>query len=122
MADNTSKDSINIIENSATGDDSIQYMVSTEQGVVHGRNQAKGFRLKQVGGRIDGVALQQISKDITLLFNQTIGKDSTSLENNTPPASSNTAEHEPSTEFQELYGQGLKLGPVSTTDNGKQVS
>ena len=119
MADKTSNGNINIIENSATGDDSIQYMVTTDEGVVHGRNEAKGLRLKQVGGKMDGASVQHISTDITTLFSGTIGSDSTSSENNTLSTSSGAVELEPRSEFQDRYGRGQTTGSVPTTEKGK---
>ncbi|KAI1839577.1 hypothetical protein JX266_014212 [Neoarthrinium moseri] len=63
---------ISNIENHAEGDDTIQFMVSTDGKTIHGKNRGVGLRLKQVGGHIGEESLQQLSQDFkTVSIHQT---------------------------------------------------
>lgn len=59
------EEQISNIENDAEGDDSIQFMVSTDGNKINGKNRGKGMRLKQAGGHFDNASLQQVSRDFT---------------------------------------------------------
>lgn len=115
-ADNTLKENISIIENYAVGDDAIQFMVSTDGKVIHGKNQGLGSRPKQVGGHFNDLSLQQLSKDITHLYLQPIGDSSPSSQDNTPSVPNDAAGSEPSSGYRERYGPGMKLESKSTPD------
>ncbi|KAI1839518.1 hypothetical protein JX266_014271 [Neoarthrinium moseri] len=51
------------IENYAEGDDTIQFMVSTDGKPINGKNRGLGLRLKQAGGHFSEESLQQVSQD-----------------------------------------------------------
>lgn len=61
------EEQISNIENDAEGDDTIQFMVSTNGKPLNGKNKGKGDRLKQAGGNWDSPTLQQVSKDFTTI-------------------------------------------------------
>ena len=107
------KADISVIENYATGDETIQFLVSTDGKVVHGKNQGFGFRNKQVGGHLSDLSLQQISRDMA--GGQTIDHAGNSREP-TLSAPDDGMEQEPSSEFRGRYGPGFKLMTKSTSD------
>lgn len=109
------KENITTIDNYATGD-AIQFMVSTDGNIVHGKNRGLGWRTRQVGGRLSDLSVQQLSRDMSSIrFQHT--------ENNIPSSRGNTilvpddgVENKPGSEFKERYGPGFKLTPMTTAD------
>ncbi|KAK2035757.1 hypothetical protein LZ31DRAFT_511914 [Colletotrichum somersetense] len=59
------KENISIIENYATGDDTVQFLVSTNGNTIHGKNRDYGSMTRQVGGHLSNASLQQMSRDIS---------------------------------------------------------
>ncbi|KAL4943092.1 hypothetical protein BDV06DRAFT_190804 [Aspergillus oleicola] len=117
-ADNHFKESITTVDNYATGD-ATQFMVSTNGQVIHGRNRGLGWRSRQVGGHLDDVSLQQLSKDFTSISFHNIRDAALSSPGNTTSAASDMASSESTSEFSRRYGRGSKLTPSSTpTING----
>ena len=57
------RDNVSTIDNYATGD-AIQFMVSTSQKTIHGKNRGLGWRTRQVGGHIGEESLQQIARSL----------------------------------------------------------
>ncbi|CRK19842.1 hypothetical protein BN1723_011981 [Verticillium longisporum] len=61
--DSVLESQVSNIENHAEGDDTIQFMVSTDGKTINGKNRAVGKRLKQAGGHFGEDSLQQVSQD-----------------------------------------------------------
>jgi hypothetical protein len=114
-ADNHLKSDISIIENYATGDETIQFLVSTDGKTIHGKNRGLGFKNKQVGGHFSDISLQQISRDISGVSLQAIDHAASSRDN-THMVRDDGVEQESNPEFQERHGPGFKLKAKSTTD------
>ncbi|KAL4816631.1 hypothetical protein BDW67DRAFT_41055 [Aspergillus spinulosporus] len=111
-ADSHFKATITTIDNYATGD-AVQFMVSTDGQVIHGRNRGLGWRSRQVGGHLNDTSLQQLSKDFTTInIHHTANNDSVSPKN-TPATASDMASSEPASEFDRRYGRGSQLTPRS---------
>jgi hypothetical protein len=108
-ADTHLKENVSTIDNYATGD-AVQYMVSTDGSIIHGRNRGLGWRSRQVGGHLNDVSLQQISRD----FSSTSFQNTVSSGGNIPSVPNDGAENKPGSEFNERYGQGFKLTPMTT--------
>jgi flagellar biosynthesis chaperone FliJ len=108
-ADSHLKANISIIDNYATGD-AIQFMVSTDGQILHGKNQGLGWRSRQVGGHMNDASLQQLSRDMFASHFQTSGTDPSSAQHNP----SNAADTAPSSQFDGRYGQGFKLAGKSS--------
>lgn len=64
-ADQNLKENITVIDNHATGDETVQFLVSTSQKTIHGKNRGYGFRIRQVGGHLSDESVQQMSRDIS---------------------------------------------------------
>lgn len=100
------KENITTIDNYATGD-AIQFMVSTDGKVVHGKNRGLGWRTRQVGGHLSDVSLQQLSRDMSSLRVENTGTEDLSSRSNTErPIETQT---EARGHFEGRYGVGLKL-------------
>ncbi|KAJ0421473.1 hypothetical protein BJY00DRAFT_109180 [Aspergillus carlsbadensis] len=107
------KEAITTVDNYATGD-AVQFMVSTDGQVIHGRNRGLGWRSRQVGGHLNDTSLQQLSRDFTTINIHRTTSDDLSSPNNTTATASNTLSSEPSSEFDRRYGPGFQLTPTST--------
>jgi hypothetical protein len=105
------KENISIIDNYATGD-AVQFMVSTDGRVIHGKNRGLGWRTRQVGGHLSDVSLQQLSRDLSSLRVENMGTEGPSSRSNTErPVESQT---EASGHFEGRYGVGVKLTSLNS--------
>jgi hypothetical protein len=62
-AENRLKENISIIDNYATGDRTIQFLVSTSNKTIHGKNRGFGLEMRQVGGHLNDDSVQRLSQD-----------------------------------------------------------
>jgi hypothetical protein len=109
------KENITTIDNYATGD-AIQFMVSTDGNIVHGKNRGLGWRTRQVGGHLSDLSVQQISRDMSGVRFQQNENDAPSSRGNTISVPDDGIENKPGSEFKERYGPGFKLTPRTTAD------
>ena len=63
QADQHLKDNISVIDNHATGDESVQLLVSNSQKTIHGKNRGYGDRIKQLGGHLSDESIQKVFGD-----------------------------------------------------------
>lgn len=108
----TADNNISVIDNFSTGDDSVQFLVSTKGKTIHGKNRGFGVRTKQVGGHLSDDSLQQISRDISRIGFQNTGDQTLLSLANTSPVPDDV-ENGSSEEFRRRYGKGLKLASES---------
>jgi hypothetical protein len=107
------KENITTIENYATGD-AVQWMVSTDGNLLHGKNRGLGWRTRQVGGHLSDVSVQQLSRDMSRTGFENFGNEGPSSRGNTLSAPDDGVENKPGSEFKERYGRGFKLTPKTT--------
>jgi ElaB/YqjD/DUF883 family membrane-anchored ribosome-binding protein len=107
------QENISIIDNYATGD-AIQFMVSTDGNIIHGKNRGVGWRTRQVGGHLSDLSVQQLSRDMSNIHFQY--NDGSFSRPNTTSNPDNGAENAPGSEFKSRYGPGFKLPPKVTAD------
>ncbi len=112
-ADNHLKESVSTIDNYATGD-AIQFMVSTNGRIIHGKNRGLGWRTRQVGGYLSDTAVVSLSRDMSRTSFQNTGNDSSFSQSNTVP--DDTVKSDPGSEFRERHGRGIMLVSKSTQD------
>lgn len=110
------EDNVSTIHNYATGD-AVQFMVSTTEKTIHGRNQGLGWRTRQVGGHISDDSLQQIARTLASVTMPTPGHDGPSLRNDAPVVPDASPENELHSKFQAQYGRGFKLRPKSVPNS-----
>jgi len=109
------KENISTIENYATGD-AMQFMVSTDGNIIHGKNRGVGWRTRQVGGHLSDLSVQQLSRDMSSIHFQHNSNDGPSPRANTTSVPDDGVENQPSSEFKVRYGPGFKLPPNATAD------
>jgi len=113
------KENISTIDNYATGD-AIQFMVSTDGNIIHGKNRGLGWRTRQVGGHLSDLSVQQLSRDMSITRFQHNENEDPSSRGNAVSVLDDGVENKPGSEFKERYGPGFNLTPRTTTDNTTQ--
>jgi len=108
-------ENITTIENYGLGD-AVQFMVSTNGSVVHGKNRGLGWRTRQVGGYLSDAAVVHLSRDMSRTAFQNTENDGPSSRSNTLSVPAETVRSEPVSEFRERYGRGISLASKSTPD------
>lgn len=63
QADQQLKENISVIDNHATGNEPVQFLVSNGQKTIHGKNRGYGDQIKQIGGHLSDQSIQKISGD-----------------------------------------------------------
>lgn len=107
-ADGHLQANISVIDNYATGDDAIQYLVSTNGKTIHGKNTGYGWRTRQVGGHLSDASIQQISRDTSsIIFRNAETKDATM------PVSEEAKDNMGAPDFDKRYGRGSTLASKS---------
>ena len=99
---------VSVIDNYATGDDAIQYLVSTNGQTIHGKNTGYGWRTRQVGGHLSDASIQQISRDSSAVFARRT--DSAGSRTSTVDKAK---EDESAPEFDRRYGRGSTIASKS---------
>ena len=111
------KDNVSIIDNYATGD-AVQFMVSTSQKTIHGKNRGLGWRTRQVGGHVSDDSLQQIARSLTSITIHNSEPRGSAPSGDTPfvPDIDVGPGNESDSKFKEQYGRGFKLRPHSVSN------
>jgi len=114
-ADTNLNEDITVVENFATNDDAVQFLVSTNGKIIRGKNRGYGLRTKQVGGYLSDDSLQKVSRDLARMGVQNTGDDGPYSRDKTPPPPDGVG-NGPSAEFRDRWGRGFKLASTSTPD------
>lgn len=109
------KENISTIENYATGD-AVQFMISTDGKLIHGKNRGLGWRTRQVGGHLNDVSLQQLSRDMSSISMYNTGNGGPTPRGNTSSVPDDGVENKPGAEFGERYGRGFSLTSKTPAD------
>ena len=62
-ADQHLQENISVIDNHATGDEAVQFLVANSQNTIHGKNRGYGDYIKQLGGHLNDQSIQKVSGD-----------------------------------------------------------
>jgi hypothetical protein len=121
-ADMNLNENISIIDNFATGDDAVQFLVSTNNKTIHAKNRGYGMRPRQLGGHLSDESLQQVSRDMSLVSFHSAKNGVPSSRDNSFPVSDDALDGS-SVDFRERWGRGVKLEPTpSVIGNPNQPS
>ncbi|KAF7712894.1 Uncharacterized protein PECH_002548 [Penicillium ucsense] len=101
-------ENVSMIDNYATGD-AIQFMVSTDGKVIHGKNRGLGWRTRQVGGHLNDASLQQLSKDINRMSFGNANQERPPSGGDSHSSYDERPKDQVLSDFQERYGEGFKL-------------
>jgi len=105
---------ISNIENHAEGDDTIQFMVSTDGKPVNGKNRGIGQRLKQAGGHFGETALQSMSQDFKTISIHQAGPIQTGGNGSTSVTGDDGTSAEFGKPFSNRHGPGFTLAKHPT--------
>ncbi|KAK0706251.1 hypothetical protein B0T26DRAFT_755775 [Lasiosphaeria miniovina] len=96
-------ENISVIDNFATGDDAIQFLVSTNDKPIRGQNRGYGERPRQLGGYMSDESLQRVSDSMTRpgLYDREVA---------TPPRAPGSGPGRPGASFQGDGSRGHKPG------------
>jgi hypothetical protein len=106
-ADQHLKDNISIIDNHATGDEAVQFLVSHNQKTIHGKNRGYGDKIQQLGGHLSDESIQKVSGDfLQMVVHRSEIKNSSTR--NDAPSKDNDANEE-RTNWRPQYGSGRTM-------------
>lgn len=113
-ADSHLKENVSVIENHGNGD-SLQFMVSANGKVLHGKNRGLGWRNTQVGGYMSNQSIQQLSRDLAAIHTSHLRSELSISKDGFKSNAGDMGEGAPTTEFKERYGRGFTLEPAHTS-------
>jgi hypothetical protein len=111
-AHNHLKDNISNIENHWEGDETVQFLVSTNDKTIHGKNRGSGRRGRQIGGHLNDESLQQLSRDIASISMPLSEVKSPIITEATKDLQASRF----NADFTERHGKGSTLYPSSKTN------
>ncbi|KAF9250404.1 hypothetical protein LCP9604111_3306 [Penicillium roqueforti] len=114
-ADDHLKENVSIIENHGTGD-ALQFMVSANGQILHGKNRGLGWRSRQVGGYMSNESIQQLSRDLTAIHSSRPRDEVPMSKEGSALDKGGMVEGEMTREFEEQYGRGFALTPARTPE------
>jgi hypothetical protein len=118
QADTRLKENVSIIDNYATGD-AVQFLVSTTNKTINGRNRGDGWRTRQFGGHMSDASLQKISGDYAHSGFRVQNKVEKRSSSRGSASSDDEEDAGTGADFGERYGPGVKLSVVNITDKSK---
>lgn len=114
-ADTYMRENTSIIDNYATGD-AVQFLVSNNGKIIHGKNRGLGWRTRQVGGYLNDESIQQLSRDFSNNSIHISKYDTSSSETHPTSVSGDDLGKDSSPDFKR-YGPGFKLASTSAADS-----
>ena len=111
------QDNISTIDNYAIGD-AVQFMVSTSQKTIHGRNRGLGWRTRQVGGHISDDTLRHIALSLANIDIPSSRYQGSPPQGDTTTSPDDEIGKKADTKFKQQYGTGFKL----TSDTPLDIS
>jgi len=111
------KEKVTNIKNYAKGD-AVQFMVSTDGNTLYGRNRGLGWRSRQVGGHLNDVSIQMLSRDFTRTGFRDTGSENPSSRDNTSPDPDDGVKSKPSSKFEGRYGRGRTAAEIPMSSTG----
>lgn len=116
VAGNHLRNNVSSIENHGVGD-SVQFMVSTNGQVIHGKNRGMGWKNRQVGGHMSDNVVLQLSQDMVKEDPQVRNPDGLTFRAGMPSESEPLLDVRQDAPFGGRHGKGFKLEtqPLSNT-------
>ncbi|KAF2715949.1 hypothetical protein K431DRAFT_258517, partial [Polychaeton citri CBS 116435] len=106
------KTDITMIDNYATGD-AVQFMVSTNNKIIHGKNRGVGWKTRQVGGHLSDESVQQIARTLGTITipsaEQAVPRPASPPQRETTSVPSKQPEDRSDPNFKGRYGRGFSL-------------
>jgi hypothetical protein len=108
-ADYHLRENISVIDNHASGDETVQFLVSTNEKTIHGKNRGYGLRIRQVGGHLSDESLQQLSRDITRISLHNASIEGVSIQGDLLSETNDAVERESTSGLREQSGRGMTV-------------
>lgn len=101
------QENVSVVENYATGDETVQFLASTNEKTINGSNKGFGKKQRQIAGHFDNATIRQLSRDAfgTSTPPQNVGMNDDSSSFPAGHASGTRS----TTEFSDMYGKGQRL-------------
>lgn len=104
QTDSHLRENISIIENHGTGD-VVQFMISANGKVLHGKNRALGWRARQYGGYLSNYAVINLARQMSGITLSNTG-DSSSPRDDSLSRPGGTVESSQASDFEKRWGPG----------------
>jgi hypothetical protein len=114
QADQHVKDNISIIDNHATGDEAVQFLVSNSLKTIHGKNRGYGDQIKQLGGHLSDESIQKVSGDFLQMSIRSSGNRASSRSSDALSKDNDVKEGKRN--WRPQYGGGRTLKPELDSD------
>jgi alkylated DNA nucleotide flippase Atl1 len=119
-AENHLKEDVTVVENYGRGD-ALQFMVSTNGKILHGKNQGFGWRTRQIGGYLNDASLQKLCSDMTNPHFRVVEQEGSFIQDD-PKSTTVGQKRAVTAEYKERYGQGYKLTSQPSSSDFKATS
>ncbi|RSL39510.1 hypothetical protein CEP54_016310 [Fusarium duplospermum] len=116
------KQNVSIIENYATGDQTVQFLASTNEKTINGKNSGFGWAQRQIGGHFDNETVRQLSQDAFKPVTRYGKNDESQSQDHTPSHPIPTSNDQEVSEFSDRWGEGRKLTSTSYSDRAVQIN
>jgi hypothetical protein len=113
-ADQHLKENISIIDNHATGDDTVQILVSNSTKTIHGKNRGYGVQIKQLGGHLSDQSIQKVSADFAAMSIRQSQNEKSNVQENAQAKGHHGNEQR--ADWQPHYGSGRTLNSQVVLD------
>jgi hypothetical protein len=114
-ADQHLKENISIIDNHATGDETVQILVSNSTKTIHGKNRGYGVQIKQLGGHLSDQSIQKVSADFAAMSVRRSQDEKSNVQENAKAKGHDGDERR--ADWQPHYGSGRTLKPELVPDS-----
>jgi hypothetical protein len=112
------KNNISVIDNHATGDDAVQFLVSNGQKTFHGKNRGYGNHIKQLGGHLSDESIQKVSGDFSQMSIKRFENTTSPVKSDTPLKGNDVNEEKEI--WRPQYGSGKTLEPRLDSSSGAE--
>ena len=113
---------VSVIENYATGDQTVQFLASTNEKTINGKNSGYGWAQRQIGGHFDNETVRQLSQDAFKPVTRYGKNDESQSQDHSLSHPRPIPEDQDISKFSDRWGEGYKLSSKSCSDRTVQSS
>ncbi|EEU39907.1 uncharacterized protein NECHADRAFT_68825 [Fusarium vanettenii 77-13-4] len=113
---------VSVIENYATGDQTVQFLASTNEKTINGKNSGFGWAQRQIGGHFDNETVRQLSQDAFKPVTRYGKSDESQSQDQTPSHPRPIPNDQDVSKFSDRWGGGHRLISTSCSDRAVQIS
>ncbi|KAM6524529.1 hypothetical protein FALCPG4_010139 [Fusarium falciforme] len=113
---------ISVIENYATGDQTVQFIASANEKTINGKNTGFGWAQRQIGGHFDNETIRHLSQDAFKPVTRYGRNDESQSQDHTPSRPRPIPNDQDVSKFSDRWGGGHKLSSTSYSDRTVQIN